>query len=441
MSPEAARFAAAIDALEAAALELQQADLGVLGAPGLLELNKELARTEALVASARTRIVNRADLLGATEWDGLRSMSAWLVHNTQASGSAAARQVKRGRALRQLPVVANAFARGLLSVDQVDHFVRALNDRTAEALRVDQELLVDLAGRLTADQFGREMRGWAERADTDGAEPDPGHTSRGFTMSQGFDGRWNGAFTLGSGDGALVGAAVDARVAELFEQDQRDGVVRSATQRRADALRDLVLGQAKPRVTLDLVLNADDLDAGACSSRLVSNTNNATVGGGFVTAADTLRLAVDAAYRAVVTDPFGGAVLHFGRRRRLASDLQRHAVAIETGGVCGFTGCDNPIDTVHHIVEWEHGGSTDLPQLVGVCHGHHDEIHEGGWTVDKSPEGHLRWRRPDGSPLRSAPGWRPPPDPSDTASPMPPASVMADVLRVRERARALRDAA
>jgi hypothetical protein len=33
---------------------------------------------------------------------------------------------------------------------------------------------------------------------------------------------------------------------------------------------------------------------------------------------------------------------------------------------------------VHHLLEWEHGGTTDLSNLVLLCRRHHVAVHEGG---------------------------------------------------------------
>ena len=38
----------------------------------------------------------------------------------------------------------------------------------------------------------------------------------------------------------------------------------------------------------------------------------------------------------------------------------------------------------HHLVHWAHGGTTDIPNLVLLCHRHHWTVHEGGWQVVRS---------------------------------------------------------
>ena len=57
-----------------------------------------------------------------------------------------------------------------------------------------------------------------------------------------------------------------------------------------------------------------------------------------------------------------------------------------------FTACQ-----VHHVVHWEHGGPTTLPNLVPPCHVHHHLVHDGGWGLTIDQRRTLRWYRPDGT--------------------------------------------
>ena len=43
----------------------------------------------------------------------------------------------------------------------------------------------------------------------------------------------------------------------------------------------------------------------------------------------------------------------------------------------------------HHVVHWIHGGSTDLDNLILLFHRHHWVVHEGGWQIIRSDDGHL----------------------------------------------------
>ena len=73
----------------------------------------------------------------------------------------------------------------------------------------------------------------------------------------------------------------------------------------------------------------------------------------------------------------GGVLMSFGRSRRLATSLQRLAVVVRDGGRCAFDGCDAAHDRcdVHHVVEFEHGGKTDVTNLALLCGAHHTYLH------------------------------------------------------------------
>jgi hypothetical protein len=45
---------------------------------------------------------------------------------------------------------------------------------------------------------------------------------------------------------------------------------------------------------------------------------------------------------------------------------------------------------VHHLVEWERGGITDMHNLVLLCRRHHVAVHEGRKRLVRNPDGNLR---------------------------------------------------
>jgi hypothetical protein len=104
-----------------------------------------------------------------------------------------------------------------------------------------------------------------------------------------------------------------------------------------------------------------------------------------------------AAERSVLTADRNGVPLHLGRSRRLASPAQRKALAIRDGG-CTFPGCEHPAmwTDAHHVTAWEHGGRTDLDQLVSLCRRHHGIAHRAGWVLTLGDDGWTRWTTPSG---------------------------------------------
>jgi hypothetical protein len=105
-----------------------------------------------------------------------------------------------------------------------------------------------------------------------------------------------------------------------------------------------------------------------------------------------------------------GVPVDVGRARRLATRAQRKALRAMYA-TCAFEGCDVPFDRCqpHHVDPWEHGGATDLDNLIPVCHRHHHLVHEGRWRIELDPTRRtLTITRPDGvvhavTPLRRGP--------------------------------------
>jgi hypothetical protein len=99
----------------------------------------------------------------------------------------------------------------------------------------------------------------------------------------------------------------------------------------------------------------------------------------------------------VVLDGAGRA-LDVGMSKRLATEAQRQALAAMYR-TCGYPGCDIPFEAceIHHVIPYDHGGPTDLPNLLPLCliNGHHHQVHEGGWTLTLTPDRTITLTRPD----------------------------------------------
>jgi hypothetical protein len=83
-------------------------------------------------------------------------------------------------------------------------------------------------------------------------------------------------------------------------------------------------------------------------------------------------------------------VIDVGRSRRVVSGPGRKALQARDGH-CRWPGCDRPAkwSAAHHVVHWIHGGSTDLDNLVLLCHRHHWLVHEGKWQLIRGDGGRM----------------------------------------------------
>jgi hypothetical protein len=79
-------------------------------------------------------------------------------------------------------------------------------------------------------------------------------------------------------------------------------------------------------------------------------------------------------------------VLYVGRAERTVPPRLRRALEARDQH-CVFPGCRaHPRRChAHHVREWENGGTTDLDNCALLCVHHHHAVHEGGWTITRTP--------------------------------------------------------
>jgi len=100
----------------------------------------------------------------------------------------------------------------------------------------------------------------------------------------------------------------------------------------------------------------------------------------------------------------GGVVLHapgrldLGRTTRIANRAQRRALRA-LYKTCAIPGCDTRYDLcqLHHVNWWEHGGPTDLANLVPLCVRHHHNVHDHNWHLALGEGRRLTITYPDGT--------------------------------------------
>ena len=136
-----------------------------------------------------------------------------------------------------MPATAEAFAAGRIGTDHVDLLTRAAGEGRHELFARDEPVLVAQCEELTYGQVVKAIQYWCQRADAeldhDGTPPPKPGSLR---MHTGFDGTVTGDFTLDPIAGATVSEALRRIERDLYRQDQRDGVIRTMSERMAAAL-------------------------------------------------------------------------------------------------------------------------------------------------------------------------------------------------------------
>jgi hypothetical protein len=148
--------------------------------------------------------------------------------------------------------------------------------------------------------------------------------------------------------------------------------------------------QQRPHVTV--TVHADEYRAGLGGELHIPGMPSEPI-----TAATVDRILCDADVTTVLTRPApegdgrevadwlrepAREVLYVGRTQRTAPPRLRKALTIRDRH-CQFPYCAVTADRchAHHVTHWEHGGGTDLDQMVLLCHSHHQLVHEGRWSI------------------------------------------------------------
>jgi Domain of unknown function (DUF222)/HNH endonuclease len=338
------------------------------------------------------RLVARGDERGLWRDDGCRDMAQWLAGRLGISTWSARRWVDAAHALECLPRLSHALGTGTLSLDKTLELARFATPETEQKLITWARRVSPAAIRRRADRAQRQAL--EEVRDTE--------RSRFLRWWWFDDGRrlgLEGEFP--AADGVAITTAlrrVAERVPDVPADDVDDRPEDRVERRLADALH-------------ALAMTAVASDADADRSTVVVHTvleDPDSAGdiefGPVVHPEVRRRLSCDARLQFVLTDRRGNA-LGIGRTSRNVPEWLMRPLLFRDHG-CTFPGCGTrAFLKAHHIRHWEHGGPTDLDNLVLTCHFHHKLVHEFGWGVALDGD-HAQWFRPTGK--RYDPGPDPP---------------------------------
>jgi Domain of unknown function (DUF222) len=226
------------DELAAAVDGLLDVDVDALDDVQLRKFVVGVACQEARLAAAKARVVHRWESSAGWAADGSRTAATALARDTMTSQKTAARELHRARALASMPATMAALAAGRFSTDYADLLVRA-NQSWRDAVFADHEqLLVDEIAGLRYHQAKRLVDYWCQQADAQAADDqaqrdrDAAHLHASTTI----DGNVVIDGVLDAVRGAIVTGELKRLEHDLYLADKKAGVIRTAAQRRADAL-------------------------------------------------------------------------------------------------------------------------------------------------------------------------------------------------------------
>lgn len=336
------------------------------------------------------------------------------------AGQAAPRLSDTGTTLKPFfPAVAEALRSGSVGIDVADAITTTLKavppHVSVQSLAWAETLLVNHAvggeneSPLSADLIRGQAILFRDILDPDGVEPreDRLIEKRCLRFSTGPDGMLHISGALPPSQAAIVTPVFDAflspRTAPAFlaqqeaaEQDAPGQDVvkdpRSRDQQRADIFTALCEGAVKTGQTPKLHGMAAPVLVTITATALTATALTATTatdGAGFgTTARGTLplstvnQLACDGGTQNVLLGQ-DGEVLNLSSKDRFFSTAQRKALIARDGHTCAVPNCTIPAywAEAHHIVAWQHHGSTTVDNAVLTCWYHHRMLHRGEWTV------------------------------------------------------------
>ncbi|MGH9135446.1 MAG: DUF222 domain-containing protein [Acidimicrobiales bacterium] len=343
------------------------------------------ARTARLAAEGRAEAP--ADLLSGGGRRGQREADA---------------AARRGTLCEQMPAVGDALADGTVSAGHVDalaNAARGLDDTGKQRLADCEEALVNAAASMTPEEFDRECKDLARSLSGDDGLSRQERLRRQRNVRRWVDrhtGMHKTLLTLDPLADSEVWTAITAAVNRARAAKQDDGL--TFDQLQADTVVELITrpnggdggGEAVPEVSV--LIDLDTLRNGVHDGTVAE-----TSAGERLPVATIRRLCCDADIVPVVLGG-DGEVLDVGRSRRLATRAQRRALRA-MHATCAHPSCQVAFDDcrIHHVSFWEHGGPSDLVNLVPICERHHHVLHEGGWTFELFADRRTVWRRPDGT--------------------------------------------
>ncbi|MDQ3311870.1 MAG: HNH endonuclease [Actinomycetota bacterium] len=342
-------------------------------------------RQKARLAALESRLLARFERSRVWARDGSKSVSAALARDAGLSPASAKRLVARCHKLESMPVTAAALAAGEISTDQVDLLARANQPWRDESFVDHEATLVDHCRRLRFTQLQQTIDYWCHHADAAAAErgADVHALARRCTVWRGEDGEMHVSAVLPKIAGAVVRDELNRLEQRLYRKDLGCGRVRTARQRRADALVEMATRSRRTKnggrepVVLVNVLTGVDTFASVCE---LADGTVLTPGEvvPWLSAAEIERIVFDGPDR----------VMSVSKRRTFTGAIRR-AIAVRDRHCQAQCGCDVPAPgcDIDHIVPRARGGEATQDNGRLLCPGHNRHPDRRNAKLERKREG------------------------------------------------------
>lgn len=326
-----------------------------------------------------------------------RSMRNWLVEEQLLPGPEASRLMRLAKYLPLHPLTEAAFNDEVISAPHATAILTALNALPIEIRDTVEPHLIERARFFPPEEIAGFVDELLQRLGVDkngDIRRERRHNRRGVDVAETLHGSRSLSGTLTPEVGAKFQAALDAAAQPTGPEDER-----TPRQRRHDALgviADTFLAQSEPSFNGAPRTVIVTIDLETLEGRLRETWLSTPFG---PLSPETMRrLACDAELIPMV---LGGRseVLDIGVADHEFTTAQRRAAYQRDGGRCVFPRCRNKCVELHHITFRRHRGPTSLDNAAWLCAFHHWLVHEGGWRLERQPDGNYLWTSPVGRQL------------------------------------------
>ncbi len=367
-----------------------------------------LSRLIAWAEAGKVAVAQRLEVLAA---EGSTILPEQVVATaTRVSLGRAAEPFKRAAAIEAMPSLGDAFAGGEVSVAHVDVVAAAITKLdTVELERFVKRanFLAEVARRSTPGEFARTVRAEMLRSQRgDGA--DTLRRQKRATYLKTWVDKISGMWCLHGEFDPETGANIHNRLRrttdKLFHDAAPDTAPRDPLDKqhhlRALALAAVVNGTGAKEAAIDMSILID-------AKTLVHGHHDGTVidcGLPIELPIETIRRMACLADITPIIVGADGVHLYLGATTRLATPQQRRVLRAMYR-TCAIPGCCVSWDqlVMHHLVYFEHGGPSDIDNLLPLCTRHHHYVHDGGWRLQMSADRTLTIGLPDGTTMCHGP--------------------------------------
>ncbi|MCW4459874.1 HNH endonuclease signature motif containing protein [Microbacterium sp. MPKO10] len=263
----------------------------------------------------------------------------------------------------------------------------------------------------TADGVRVQARAFVTVLDPDGVKPsaDELHAARTLVFKHLDDGSMKITGVLSPEQAAQVTPVFDAVMSkrtsptflhtEELASKHEPAEERSRSQERADVFTAMIAGIGKQKNTPQLHGRGPTVLVTTTTENVDNDTGAAWSPGtpAPLPMSFVKQMQCDGDTHDVTIDEHGD-VLNLGGATRFFTAKQRLALIARDGTTCVVDDCNVPVwmCEAHHILRWEDGGPTDLPNGVLVCWYHHRLLDHDDWTITRDDNEH---------PQLVPPGW------------------------------------